>query len=235
MTRRRRGGLGEQRSSFGLSFVDTISGGFGAAFFLFLIFASLPIDDAGRERGGGSRFLEIWLSWQDQNAVAEMRLKHSATGEIRLTGGLISEDSATGQLSAQAEGMSFWRAATATGFSWFGETVMASQDPSSPDRAVRFRFVDFCGGTLQVDATVHGRSDGGLWLQETSAAETLARIEVVVSTGEGERKTLKNLDTSLTRGSRQFQPIYLTEEGSQEVQTEISLGETPEDFSWCAE
>lgn len=47
-----------------LSYIDMVSGGFGAAFFLFLIFVSFPIETSSTP-SNGSRFLDVWVSWED--------------------------------------------------------------------------------------------------------------------------------------------------------------------------
>lgn len=58
--------IGESRrdetSVFGLSFIDLVSGGFGAAFFLFLLFVTLPIT-VQSSRGGGAEYIDIRLKW----------------------------------------------------------------------------------------------------------------------------------------------------------------------------
>lgn len=49
---------------FAMSFLDTVSAGFGAAYFLFIIFASLPIVQSGGMLGS-SQFIELEIAWKD--------------------------------------------------------------------------------------------------------------------------------------------------------------------------
>lgn len=49
---------------FAMSFLDTVSAGFGAAFFLFIIFASLPIVQSSGMLGS-SQFIELEITWAD--------------------------------------------------------------------------------------------------------------------------------------------------------------------------
>ncbi|UWR60187.1 hypothetical protein [Phaeobacter inhibens] len=231
MSRRRRWSLQAHGSSFSISFVDVVSGGFGAAFALFLIFASLPIDEAGSKAGGGSRFLEVWLSWKDPLTIAELRLRHSDTGEIRLSSGQVAVDTATGQMRGLPASQRFWREATSSGFSWYGETAMTER--ATAVRAVRFRLVDFCGGTLQLDAASHGRADGSHWLDPNVTGSMEAEVTVLLSTGAGAKLELTSDPVNLTQGGRDFAAIEISEDGTN-PRTTIDLGETPKEFFWCA-
>ena len=50
-------------ASTALSFLDIVSAGFGGAVFLFVVFASLPIDIRPPDTGGGGRFIDILVEW----------------------------------------------------------------------------------------------------------------------------------------------------------------------------
>ena len=53
-------------ASVALSFLDIVSAGFGGAVFLFVIFASLPIDTVAPAQGGGRRFIDVQIEWAKQ-------------------------------------------------------------------------------------------------------------------------------------------------------------------------
>ena len=53
-------------ASVALSFLDIVSAGFGGAVFLFVIFASLPIDTLAPAQGGGRRFIDVQIEWSKQ-------------------------------------------------------------------------------------------------------------------------------------------------------------------------
>jgi len=162
-------------------------------------------------------------------------MNHSETGEIRLTSGTAREASDTGHLTLKSGYPSFWRNATASGFSWFGETVMTDQSsgmaPST--RAARFRLTNYCGGTLSIDSATHSRADGSLCLDETLTLGTQAALTVIVSSGEGEKQILLNINVQLRQGSEPFQAINLNDDAGNAVGPVIELGETPVDFDWC--
>ena len=62
--RRRLRGLGSSAAaSVALSFLDIVSAGFGGAVFLFVVFASLPIDTRAPAPGGGGRFIDVLVEW----------------------------------------------------------------------------------------------------------------------------------------------------------------------------
>ena len=62
--RRRLRGLGSSATAaIALSFLDIVSAGFGGAVFLFVVFASLPIDTRAPATGGGGRFIDVLVEW----------------------------------------------------------------------------------------------------------------------------------------------------------------------------
>lgn len=60
--RARRNGGGEP-ASLALSLLDIVSAGFGAAVFLFVVFAALPLGEPRPGGGGGSSFIDLRLEW----------------------------------------------------------------------------------------------------------------------------------------------------------------------------
>lgn len=113
--------------AFGFSFVDMVSGGFGAAFFLFLVFATLPLD-SGSPTGGGDRFVELWLTWnapdETYEAIWEYQPPASGTGagtswqRFRFSEGTLSVPGEFGHVSALGSTQTpFWSRLLAAGFS----------------------------------------------------------------------------------------------------------------------
>ncbi|ESX14471.1 hypothetical protein X768_01790 [Mesorhizobium sp. LSJC265A00] len=145
-------------SSLALSFIDTISGGFGAAFFLFLIFASMPFESSSAS-GGASRFMEIWLHWQSSADLMEITLEHESGVKVRMTASDFAIDPYTGALSAKLD-KPLWRSAQVNGFSWFGETAMQN----GAQAATRLRVADPCPGKWRITATLHSHPAGQTWL-----------------------------------------------------------------------
>lgn len=173
MSRRRRR---PSESNLALSFIDTISGGFGAAFFLFLIFASMPFEDppAG---GGATRFMEIWLRWKstaDLTAdLLAITLEHESGARIRLTSEEFSIDPFTGKLTPKAD-KHLWQSAQVNGFSWFGEAGMQN----GAESATRLRLADPCPGKWRITATLHSHSAGEAWLTQQVAVSYHATARV---------------------------------------------------------
>lgn len=159
-------------SSLALSFIDTISGGFGAAFFLFLIFASMPFEDSAAA-GGASRFMEIWLRWKSADDLMDITLKHESGVTVRLTSRDFGVDAFTGGLQPRIEG-ALWRSAQANGFSWFGETGMHNESRA----ATRLRLADPCPGKWTIAATLHSRPAGEAWLTQPVAVSYDASARV---------------------------------------------------------
>ncbi len=230
MSRKR---ISHRPPSLALSFVDTVSGGFGAAFFLFLIFASLPIEGETQTSGGGQRFLEIWMYWPDNAGVAELYLTHSDNRPIRFTSSLMKEDPKTGRLQTDPLVRPFWKEGFASGFSWFGETRMSAASPvadgATETRATRFRLANHCAGNLRVSASVFGRRSAADWLTGGPLPAVPVKIELIVSSGHGKREiyTGEALATSDGLGT----PVELKRDTTADFN--VWLQEATSDQPWC--
>lgn len=225
----------ERPPSLALSFVDTISGGFGAAFFLFLIFASLPIDEEANRTGGGSRFIEIWLKWPDAPPIAELYLRHDQRPWLRFTSSRMHEDSQTGRLTVD-EPLRFWRQAFASGFSWFGDAYMTKgqSDAGTNMRAVRFRLADHCAGTLEVSAAVYGRRTASDWLNREATTGMTAELEVIISSGRGSKTEFTAKDIPVGPADGQPEPIeVISAEANAQPIKALTLEPPTTDFPWC--
>ena len=70
--RNRLRGLGRSATAAtALSFLDIVSAGFGGAVFLFVVFASLPIDTRTPATGGGGRFIDVLVEWRRLGAIED--------------------------------------------------------------------------------------------------------------------------------------------------------------------
>ncbi|WP_297104294.1 hypothetical protein [uncultured Devosia sp.] len=159
-------------SSLALSFIDTISGGFGAAFFLFLIFASMPFEDSAAV-GGASRFMEVWLRWKSAADLMGITLEHESGVRIRLTSKDFVIDPFTGKLAPKID-KPLWRSAQVNGFSWFGEAGMQN----GAEASTRLRLADPCPGKWRITATLHSHLAGEAWLAQPVAVPYYATARV---------------------------------------------------------
>lgn len=216
--RKRRARLRELSPGFGLSFVDTVSGGFGAAFFLFLIFASLPVESPALLVGGGARFIEVKLEWDPGPVRMEIYLDvNGGTQTIRLSSRSFDVDGETGILSHRSGPLPFWERGTTSGFSWFGPSAMVEMG-ADRSNALRFRLVNPCGVTLRIGAAIHGTSRGLDWLEQVSQAATNAKLTVIQSGQNGAREVYEgefdvadsvNYPDTLTRNGQVVDPTIV--------------------------
>ena len=173
---RRRRFASRPKTSLALSFIDTISGGFGAAFFLFLIFATMPLAASSRP-GGASRFLEFWLEWDGSaKALGEIGLTLDNGRVLALTSNRFKVNPHTGELTPIDKAAMPWAAAHANGFSWFGEVQMHSADAGR--QGVRVRLSDPCPGNWKVTMSLHSREEGGVWFSATTPVKVDAEARV---------------------------------------------------------
>ncbi|MEL0437945.1 hypothetical protein [Phycobacter sp. K97] len=144
--------------TFGFSFVDMVSGGFGAAFFLFLIFSTLPLD-IGSRGGGGDRFLQIWVDWNGGEAanvtlepIIEFAPSESndwlsyrmSTGRLRQTGDF-------GDMQFRFRHRIFWTHVFGAGFSDARSTAMTRIDENGVDRSgFWLHFSNPCPGRYRI-------------------------------------------------------------------------------------
>lgn len=227
--RKRRARLREASPGFGLSFVDMVSGGFGAAFFLFLIFASLPVDSPALSAGGGARFLEVQVHWEAGPRRVEVYLDVDGSAPpIRLSSGWFDVDVNTGILSHRSGPRPFWRTATASGFSWFGQGSMEEKGPGNRN-ALRFRLIDPCGVTLRIGAAVHGTSRGLDWLESVPQPDITAALVIVQSGENGAREVYEG--TIDLRNSATY-PATLTSNG-QTLSPALDIPPPNTEAPWC--
>lgn len=129
-------------SPFGLSFLDTVSAGFGAAIFLFLIFATLPIESAS-SLIGSEQFIHLQLEWDEPSAILEL-IVHTPEGEtIRV---FDNQDAATANpFTGLVEKESTeWQGALVFGESHFGENSLVSTENGK--RRISLRIIGPCPG-----------------------------------------------------------------------------------------
>lgn len=245
MSKRRR--LGDTSPGFGLSFVDMVSGGFGAAFFLFLLFASLPVQDVSTSAGGGNRFIEIMLRWPENDLLAEIYLELTIEGkapqEVRLSSNLFSATEDTGRLIQKNDKKAFWSSGFSSGFSHFGKARMQKIDTDNETWfGTRFRLTDHCGGALRVGVAAYGATSGANWLGKNLESVEIsgAYLKVLVSDGENPRQLFLNEDFTIQLADENF-PIkqikVANEDGNidaaSEVIEQITLTPSDEKYTYC--
>ena len=149
----------EALDTFGFSFVDMVSGGFGAAFFLFLIFATLPID-VGQPSGGGEQYIRIWLSWEDREQAGQsfepiLEFQHELGApwqDYRLSSGVLEQDKRNIELSYQGrEEQRVWSQLFGAGFSNARAPALnAISDSGERRNAIWLHLADPCPGIYRV-------------------------------------------------------------------------------------
>lgn len=149
----------------GLSFVDLVSGGFGAAFFLFLVFATLPMDLAGG-RGGGSRFMELIVSWNDPELLVGLQVTFQPAGVVSAPRMLEPRDRAMWRIDPRSgalnvrNGKKFFRDGWVAGVALPDQPPLWSHDCSGAPclRSTILRLTDPCPGTYNFQVLAQGLS-----------------------------------------------------------------------------
>jgi len=167
--------------SFGFSFVDMVSGGFGAAFFMFLVFVNLPLD-AGNPGGGGERFLQIWLTWTDMNEsyepIVEYLPPNSEAGQnpkwrlYRLSSHKLTQTGHDGEMTYyNASAPPFWSRILGAGFSDALEPALRDTlELKKASRAgVWLHFADPCPGRYRFRVNRNAGFDDHLFSYDRAA------------------------------------------------------------------
>jgi hypothetical protein len=142
-----------------MSFLDTVSAGFGAAFFLFIIFASLPIEKSSGMLGS-EEYIQIELWWSSSQYNLDLVVVPPGGSHQRLyldqrrsaSGGAIIEDPITGKVG-DLPGREKWQVAYINGTSSYGqsnsEVVRSSAGLISNSQRLSFRANGACWGDWQ--------------------------------------------------------------------------------------
>lgn len=174
-----------------LSYIDMISGGFGAAFFLFLIFVSFPIEISSTP-SNGSRFLDIWVSWEDPEvsvfSVVEFTPAPKGTTMPRalvysLNSRAMSRDPGTGEVTYSGRAAPFWTDFAEAGYGSGGDRGMRQSDTGHA--AQWLRFSDPCPGTYEIFVAGLSPRDRliELLLENSAPPPVPGRVRVIVSDG----------------------------------------------------
>lgn len=193
MARRLHGSDQGNRST--LSYIDLISGGFAAAFFLFLIFVSFPIETASTP-SRGSRFLDVWVEWQDEEVRANLIVTYTpndAAGvlaqplTISLNSSLLRQSPRTGKITFTGSQRVFWTGIVQSGFGLSGDIPLRRTDSAGRIWAgMWMRFSDPCPGSYKISVASHSVSLQGLWAlrDEPGQMKTVAaRARLILSDG----------------------------------------------------
>ena len=137
---------------FTMSFLDTVSAGFGAAFFLFIIFASMPIEKSSSMLGS-EEYIQIELEWNSSDYNLELIVDppNNSSGPLRLFlhNNKIIESHITGEV-ADLPGRKKWQKAFISGTSTYGQStseVIRTEDVNSGNKhRLSFRANGTCYG-----------------------------------------------------------------------------------------
>lgn len=172
----------------GLSFIDIVSGGFGAAFFLFLVFASLPLVESG-SKGGGSSFLHVEIEWDEPllqlgliaNFEPENRTRPDVTMDFRFQNQW-PIDLATGRLETALLGdRVFFSEGWVLGSSIHRERILSS-DANGLTRTTLLRLTNPCPGQYRFSLIAHGTTDE---VQADTVEYTTFATAAIVDGGPG--------------------------------------------------
>ena len=175
-----------------LSYIDIISGGFGSAFFLLLIFMSFPIDTASTP-SSGSRFLDIWIEWTDEKASAYIEVAYTPeqpagllpqTFRYTLNSQSFFRSSATGLVTYSGAAPKFWIGLAEAGYSQTGTGALGRSDGGIAKRGQWLRFSDPCPGDFKF--YVGSASPGGLidlLANKQTGRTAIASARIMVSSG----------------------------------------------------
>jgi len=211
MARRLQHSLGVKST---LSYIDMISGGFGAAFFLFLIFVSFPIETASTP-SSGSRFLDIWLEWNDTTVVANMIVEFTPeASETALTqtfrytfnSQFLTRSTSTGLVTYTGSAPKFWTSMAEAGFGLTSDTGLQRNTIKGNLVGQWMRFSDPCPGTYQFAVASHG-------LIASRLAELFLNPSIPTTNGRA-RFILSNGDAT----------IFIPEDGTSGIEMTIKAG-----------
>ncbi len=200
---RRLHGSGQGNSST-LSYIDLISGGFAAAFFMFLIFVSFPIETASTP-SQGSRFLDVWVEWQDNEVRANLIVTYTpddAAGvlaqplTISLNSTVLSQSPKTGKITFSGSQRVFWTGIAQSGFGLSGDSPLQRIDSEGQTWAgMWMRFSDPCPGTYDISVASHGVSMQGLLAllgDPGKVRDITARARLILSDGTNDTTFVPN-------------------------------------------
>ena len=144
----------EDDSTFSTSFLDVVCSGFGAAIFLFIIFAALPITPSGGMLGS-SQYLDIDMRWSSNSGngrgIFELVLQPPYSDELYVIARPnFTVSPVSGQLGygdkKEITLRGLWQTAFLSGASVAGESVVDKDG----ENVVRMRIIDPCPGQWKV-------------------------------------------------------------------------------------
>ncbi|MFY8273213.1 hypothetical protein AAEU32_03680 [Pseudoalteromonas sp. SSDWG2] len=174
-----------ETNTFTMSFLDLVSAGFGAAFFLFLIFASLPITPSGG-MAGSTEYIDVELQWSERDYLLELVVYPPQGEPLRLGHPHIQIDPLSGQiyLSEQhnTQLINGFKAAYLTGSSAYGEQSL--QDQGSHQEFVHLRVIDPCPGQWRFAINVNNRRGSAAYMHSKNgtAKVPLNKLNAYTST-----------------------------------------------------
>lgn len=183
---RRLNGIGGRST---LSYIDMISGGFAAAFFLFLIFVSFPIE-TGSTPSSGSRFLDVWVEWNDEDVYANLVVTFTPEEivgvpvkplVVTLNSRTLTRSGSTAKIIYSGKAPPFWTGISEAGFGLSGDTPLKRMDKDGGHWVgMWMRFSDPCPGKYEFAVASHGVAAQRLF---EKSFNVVARARAIVADG----------------------------------------------------
>ncbi|MTH95880.1 hypothetical protein [Roseibium sp. RKSG952] len=235
----------DQVSVFGLSFIDLVSGGFGAAFFMFLMFVTLPITviDAG---GGGEQYIDIRLEWEGdvrlEPIIGYTRPDSPIERYLRLSSNAAQISPASGTVTYNEQ--RFWRDLIVFGHAGRGADRMQNTGASGVSTiktTTLVRFIQPCPGRYRVFVNPLGLYRSGYSLKEKASSSF--QVHALVVDDASRSRTGLSTSHKITVGARSgdFRPpqTHINANASQPIEikevTEESAARLPHGFDFKAE
>ena len=219
--------------ALGLSFLDIICGGFGASLFLFIVFASLPIESTSG-LSGSNQYVYISASWRDPNAVLDLRIKRPDGSTIRVNNPQYSLSTGSSRLLARAENIDggAWKALHIFGIDPAGKlnarNVTTEQDQGAlASRTFSAQILGPCPGEWTLTFDYVNRAGQRGWF--TSINDTVT-LDVRIHSSDYKAP----LARPIAIGFGDSRELYFEEEQSGTTQaTFITSILSSEDYSHC--
>jgi len=209
---------GNSSGGFGLSFIDVVSGGFGAAFFLFIVFVTMPTEEGGGD-GGGSNYVDVMLSWENPRLRLNLIMVHVSplgnTQYINLNDRQnFGTEADLGLITPGASISYLWDVGIVAGWA-NGRNSSMNENFGGDWRATWFRLTRPCPGEFRFFVSPTGLSFN---IRKESKESTKFGVRVIIASDNGRTEGVgagtivrelgdKGFDSSAGQSSLEFQEL----------------------------
>lgn len=177
-----------------------VSAGFGAAFFLFLIFASLPVTPAGGLLGS-TEYLEVDVRWSG-DALLELVVETPDHQRVRLGHGVVEVQVEDGLVTfgEGSGGVAAWQAAYLWGASSHGQARLYSE--ADDVNHLNLRIIGPCPGEWRFGLNLNNVRDWSMLEPDDSASYAATAFTAEEEPEEGTYSaagTVQGLDIAASR------------------------------------